>query len=126
MYSHIKTLTGVAAAAVLGAVLMAGTARLASAQAPAAQQAAQPGQPAQAAQPGQPAAQPAKTPKDQAETDIANAVFIDILSTTPNWQKAVTDLTNWVQKYPESDWKNERPLYFLQAYNGLNQKDKAL
>jgi hypothetical protein len=117
VYSHIKTLTGVAAAAVLGAVLMAGTARLASAQAPAAQQ---------AAQPGQPAAQPAKTPKDQAETDIANAVFIDILSATPNWQKAVTDLTAWVQKYPESDWKNERPLYFLQAYNGLNQKDKAL
>jgi tetratricopeptide (TPR) repeat protein len=118
VYSLIKTLTGIAAAAALGAVLMAGTTRLASAQAPAAQQ---------AAQPGQPAAQPAeKKPKDQAEADIANAVFIDMQSAPPNWQKAVTDLNTWVQKYPESDWKNERLLYYLQAYNGLSQKDKAL
>jgi hypothetical protein len=120
VYSLIKTLTGVAVAAVMGAVLMAGTARLASAQAPAAQQ---------AAQPGQPAAQPAeKKAKDQGEYDIANAVFTNILSTTPNWAKAITDLNTWVQKYPESDWKNERLLYYLQAYASMNppQKDKAL
>ena len=116
MYSLIKTLTGFAALAALGAVLMVGTTRLASAQAPGAQQ---------AAQPGQPAAQPAeKKPKDTGEYDIANAVFADILAS--NWQKAVTDLNTWVQKYPDSDWKNERPLYYLQAYKGLNQSDKAL
>jgi hypothetical protein len=119
VHSLIKTLTGIAAAAALGAVLMVGTTQHARAQAPAAQQ---------AAQPGQPAAQPAKSPKDQAEYDIAEAVLTNILSASPNWQKAVTDLNTWVQKYPESDWKNERLLYYLQAYASMNppQKDKAL
>jgi tetratricopeptide (TPR) repeat protein len=113
-------LTGIAAAAALGAVLMVGTTRPASAQAPAAQQ---------AAQPGQPAAQPAeKKPKDTAEYDIANAVFVDINPASPNWQKAITDLNTWVQKYPESDWKNERLLYYLQAYASMTppQTDKAM
>ena len=120
MHSLIKTLTGIAAAAALGAVLMVGTTQHARAQAPAAQP---------AAQPGQPAAQPAeKKPKDAAEYDIANAVFTNILSATPNWQKAITDLNTWVQKYPESDWKNERLLYYLQSYAQMTppQKDKAL
>jgi hypothetical protein len=116
VYSLIKTLTGIAAAAALGAVLMAGTTRLASAQAPAAQQ---------AAQPGQPAAQPAaKKPKDTAEYDLANAVISNSVAATPNWQKAITDLNTWVQKYPESDWKNERLLYYLQAYSGLTPQTR--
>ena len=116
MYSLIKTLTGVAVTAALGAALMAGTARIASAQAPAAQQAAQPAQPK------------AKTPKDQGEADLANAVFTDMLSNPANWPKAITDLNSWVQKYPESDWKNERLLYYLTAYTSMAppQKDKAL
>jgi tetratricopeptide (TPR) repeat protein len=118
VHSLIKTLTGIAAAAALGAVLMVGTTRHASAQAPAAQQ---------AAQPGQPAAQPVeKKPKDQGEFDIANAVFTNTLSTTPNWPKAITDLNTWIQKYPESDWKNERLLYYLQAYAGTKDLHKAL
>lgn len=112
MNSLIKTLTGIAVAAAFGAVLTVGTTRVASAQAPAAQP---------AAQPGQAAAQPAeKKPKDQAEYDIANTVFVDINPASPNWQKAITDLNTWVQKYPESDWKNERLLYYLEAYASLN------
>lgn len=114
MYSLIKTLTGIATAAALGAVFMAGTTELASAQAPAAQQAAQPAQPK------------AKTAKDQGEADIANAALIDMQSAPANWQKCLTDLNTWVTKYPESDWKNERLLYYLEAYVSLNQKDKAL
>ena len=109
VYSLIKTLSGIAAAAALGAVLMAGTTRLASAQAPAAQQAAQPKQ---------------KTPKDQTEADIANAIYTNILSATPNWPKAITDLNTWVQKYPESDWKNERLVYYLKAYANITPPTK--
>ncbi len=113
MHSLIKTLTGVAVTAALGAVLMAGTARIASAQTPAAQQAAQP---------------KAKTPKDQGEADAANATIADMVGNPPNWQKCLTDLNSWVAKYPASDWKNERLLYYLQAYVSMNppQKDKAL
>jgi tetratricopeptide (TPR) repeat protein len=106
-----------AATAALGAVLLTGTAQVASAQAaPAAQQAAQPGQPA--------AKQ--KVAKDTAEADLANAVLVDIEGATPNWQKAITDLNNWAQKYPQSDWKNDWPFYYLQASVGLGQFDKAL
>ena len=109
----LKMLTGMAATAAVGAVLMVGTTQVASAQAvPAAQQAAQPGQPA--------VKQP--VPKDTGEADIANAYFIDIQGNPPNWQKAVTDLNTWAQKYPDSDWKSERLMYYVQAYNGLGQK----
>ncbi len=116
MQSLIKMLTGMAAMAALGAVLMAGTTQVASAQAPAAQQAAQPGQPAAKA----------KVPKDQGEADIANATIVDMVGVPANWQKALTDLNTWVQKYPESDWKNDRLIYYVQAYTGVGQRDKAL
>jgi hypothetical protein len=112
-------LTGVAAAAALGVVLMAGTAGRASAQSPAAQP---------AAQAGQAAAQPEKKPKDTGEYDIANAVIVDLDPAKPNNQKALTDLNTWTQKYPESDYKDDRLFYFMQAYSGLQpqQPDKVL
>jgi hypothetical protein len=101
---------------------MAGTARHASAQSPADQQ-AQAGQPA-----AQPAAQPEKKPKDTGEYDIANAVIIDLDRTKPNYPKALTDLSTWTQKYPDSDYKDDRLFYFMQAYGGLQppQPDKVL
>jgi hypothetical protein len=109
----MKTLTGIAVTAALGAALVTGTARFAGAQTPAAQPAATP---------------KAKTPKDQTEADIANAVFTDMVSNPPKWEKTISDLNGWVQKYPESDWKNERLLYYLTAYANITppQKDKAL
>ena len=122
MQNFIRTLTGIAAAAALGLVLMAGTAGHASAQSPADQQ-------AQAVQPAaQPAGPPEKKPKDTGEYEIANAVIIDLDRAKPNYPKAVTDLNTWTQKYPESDYKDDRLFYFMQAYGGLQppQADKVL
>lgn len=116
MDSFIKTLTGAAAIAALGAVLTVGTAQHARAQSPAAQ-------------PAQPAAQPEKKPKDTGEYDIANEVFKDIQAATPNWQKAIADLNTWTQKYPDSDYKDDRLLYYQQAYYSMTPPqyyDKAV
>jgi hypothetical protein len=88
---------------------MAGTAEHARAQSPDAQPAAQAGQTA-----AQPAAQPEKKPKDTGEYDIINEVIKDVNGT--NAQKTVTDLNTWTQKYPESDYKDDRLYYFMQAY----------
>jgi len=117
--NFIRTLTGIAAATALGFVLMAGTAGHASALTPAAQA----GQTA-----AQPAAPPEKKPKDTGEYEIANAVMIDLDRTKPNYPKAVTDLNTWTQKYPDSDWKDDRLFFFMQAYGGLKppQSDKVL
>lgn len=112
MHSFIKTLTGMAAAAGLGAVLFMGT--------------VQDGR-AQAAPPaGQAAAQPEKRPKDTGEFDIFNEVLKDLNPQSPNAQKAITDLNTWAQKYPESDYKDDRPFYYLQAYALLNQPEKVV
>ncbi len=120
MQNFIRTLTGIAAAAALGFVLMAGTARHASAQSPADQQ-AQAGQAA-----AQPAAQPEKKPKDTGEYDIANEAIKDL--SLKNFPKLVTDLNTWAQKYPESDYKDDRLFYFMQAYFNMRpqQPDKVL
>jgi tetratricopeptide (TPR) repeat protein len=117
-----RTLSGMAAVAALGAIVMTGNARPARAQAQGAQ--AQPGQ-AEGGQPpaGQaPAAQ--KKYKDQGEYDIYNEVFKDVQ--TQNWQKAVTDLNTWKQKYPQTDYSADRLYFYLQAYNGTKQPAKVL
>ena len=123
MQNFIRTLTGIAAAAALGFVLMAGTAGHASALTPAAQAGQTADQPA-----AQPAAPAEKKPKDTGEYEIANAVMIDLDNAKPNYPKAVTDLNTWTQKYPESDWKDDRLLFFMQAYANLQppQPDKVL
>ena len=121
MQNFTRTLTGIAAAAALGVVLMAGTAEHARAQSPDAQPAAQAGQTA-----AQPAAQPEKKPKDTGEYDIINEVIKDVNGT--DFQKTVTDLNTWTQKYPESDYKDDRLFYFMQAYGAVQppQPDKVL
>ena len=117
MQNFIRTLTGIAAAAALGVVLVAGTAERASAQSPAAQP---------AAQAGQTAAQPEKKPKDTGEYDIINEVIKDLSGANP--QKTLTDLNAWAQKYPETDYKDDRLFYFMQAYSSMQppQPDKVL
>lgn len=114
MHIISKSLTGIAATAALGAVLFSGTAQRASAQAPAAQ----PGAAAAAAQ-------PEKKPKDTAEYDLIRAVMGEAQS---NPQKAITDLNTWSQKYPQTDFADERTFYYLQAYSSMNppQPEKVL
>ena len=59
-----------------------------------------------------------KKPKDTAEYEIFNEVVKDI--TGNNSAKAVTDLDSWTQKYPDSDYKDDRPYYYMQAYSKAN------
>jgi hypothetical protein len=94
------------------AVVMAGTAQHARAQAAGGQTAA-----AQTAQ-------PQKKVKDQGEYDIYNNVLKDAGAQT--WPKLLTDLDTWAQKYPESDYKDDRLYYYIQAYSGGNQPGKEL
>lgn len=117
MQNFIRTLTGIAAAAALGVVLIPGTAGRASAQTPDAQP---------AAQAAQPAAQPEKKPKDTGEYDIINEAIKDLSGTNP--QKTLTDLNTWTQKYPDSDYKDDRLFYFMQAYAAVQppQPEKVL
>ena len=38
----------------------------------------------------------------------------------------MTDLDTWKQKYPESDYRDDRLYFYIQAYNGTNQPAKVL
>jgi hypothetical protein len=109
--SFYRTLKGIAAVAVIGAVVMAGTAQHARAQAAGGQAAAQ-------------TAQPQKKVKDQGEYDIYNAVLKDAGAQT--WPKLLQDLDTWAQKYPGSDYKDDRLYYYIQGYSGANQPSKEL
>ncbi len=111
MQKFYRTLKGIAAVAVMGAVVMAGTAQHARAQAAGGQAAAQ-------------TAQPQKKVKDQGEYDIYNNVLKDFAAQT--WPKLLQDLDTWAQKYPDSDYKDDRLYYYVQAYNGANQPGKEL
>ena len=93
------------------AVVMAGTAQHARAQAAGGQAAAQ-------------TAQPQKKVKDQGEYDIYNNVLKDVGGQA--WPKLLQDLDTWAQKYPDSDYKDDRLYYYVQAYSGGNQPGKEL
>jgi len=72
----------------------------------------------------QTAGAPEKKVKDQGEYDISNQAFKDI--NDKNWKQALTDIDTWKQKYPESDWKDDREFYYLQALLSTQQFDKAV
>jgi len=91
---------GIAAVAVWGAALLAGSAQQAHAQAAE------------------------KKLKDTQEYDLFNDVIKDIQS--QNFAKAITDLDTWKSKYPESDYKDDRLYYYIQAYSGAKQQPKVL
>lgn len=112
MHKYLKTVSGVAAVLALGVAMGTAAAQYARAQ-----------QAGAAAAPGQPA-QKQKAVKDAGEYDIYNEVIKD---TNPmNAKKLLTDLDTWTQKYPTTDFKEERTYYYLQAYAGTNQPAKVL
>lgn len=78
---------------------------------------------AQSAQTGAPAAHQ-KAVKDQGEYDLYNSAIKDVQ--TQNFTKAISDLDAWKQKYPDSDFKDDREVYYIQAYAGANQPGKAV
>ncbi|MCU1232194.1 MAG: hypothetical protein JWP63_161 [Candidatus Solibacter sp.] len=97
---HIyRTFQRIAAIAVIGAVVITGTAQFAQAQ-----------------------AAPEKKVKDQGEYDIFNQTIKD----ASNPAQQIKDLDTWTQKYPESDYKDDRLYYYIQAYNLTNQPGKVL
>jgi len=98
LHKLIQTFQKIAAVAVVGAFAVTATAPLANAQAPE------------------------KKVKDQGEYDIFNQTLKD----ANNPQQQIKDLDSWTQKYPESDYKDDRLLYYLQAYNGANNPAKVL
>jgi hypothetical protein len=65
-----------------------------------------------------------KAVKDQAEFDIYDAATKDILGN--NGAKAIDDLNTWKQKYADSDFKSDREVMYVQAYQLTKQNDKLL
>ncbi len=93
-----RWLSGAVAAAILAGVALTGVARNA-------------------------AAQESKW-KDQAEYDLSDAAGKDI--TSQNGAKALEDLNAWKQKYPDSFYKNNREVMYIQAYQLTKEYDKLL
>lgn len=62
--------------------------------------------------------------KDRAEYDLYNEVVEDF--TGSNFAKAVTDLDHWNQKYPDSEFKDDRQVLYVRAYAGASQWAKAV
>jgi hypothetical protein len=110
----MKTIIGTAAVAALGLVGLTTTAHYASAQAAAA--------PAAQA----PAGKKAKQVKDTGEYDIFNEVVKDSTANPPNPKKFLADLDSWSQKYPNTDFKDRRIMYYIQASSADNQAAKAV
>ena len=58
------------------------------------------------------------------EFDLYNAVVQDLGA--KNFTKAVTDLDAWKQKFPDSDYKDDREVVYITAYANTNQAAKAV
>ncbi|MGO9261371.1 MAG: hypothetical protein ACLQU1_34455 [Bryobacteraceae bacterium] len=112
MHRVFRSLKGIAAVAVWSTAVWMGAAQYAHAQA------------AGAAQPA--AAAHEKKLKDQGEYDLYNDVIKDTTANPPNFAKAITDLDTWKTKYPDSDFKDDRLYYYIQAYSGSKQPAKLL
>jgi tetratricopeptide (TPR) repeat protein len=69
-------------------------------------------------------AQTKKNYKDNTEADLYGKVTKS--AGANNWQQALSDLDAWKQKYPDSDFKYDREMYYVQAYAGSNQWAKAV
>jgi len=62
-----------------------------------------------------------KQVKDQAEYDLYKSA-----TTTADASKRLPILNTWKEKYPESDFKEERLLVYLTTYQALNQPAKMV
>ena len=65
-----------------------------------------------------------KNYKDHGEYDLYNEVAKDFAAN--NSSKALTDLERWSEKYPDSEFKDDRQMLYVQAYAGVNQMAKAI
>jgi tetratricopeptide (TPR) repeat protein len=111
VHRFFKYFTGITTVAVFGAATALGPVELARAQDAQAQQ----GQ----AKQGQ---APKKQVKDKAEYDLFNAIAKPDLD--PNKRLAL--LNTWKEKYPGTDFKEERLIYYLTTYQALQQPAKVM
>lgn len=102
MHKLYRTLTGIAAAAILSVLAVPITSTVALAQ-------------------GGAAAQPQKKVKDQGEYDIFNAVTKEA-----DGKKKIELLKQWKEKYPDSDYKEDRLLIMIQTHTQLGQAQDIL
>jgi hypothetical protein len=61
-----------------------------------------------------------------AERDLYRQVLQDIDPAAPNFTKALSDLNEWSNKFPNSSSVNDRLYYYIHVYNGLSRADKVL
>ncbi len=104
-----QTLKSVAVSTVLGAFVLTGAAPFLRAQGAAT------------AQPSGQAAAQTKKVKDQGEYEIYNEAIKD----ANNPQKEIQDLDTWTQKYPDSDYKDDRLYMYMLAYSKMNPPQPA-
>lgn len=62
--------------------------------------------------------------KDAEEYNAYSAVIKDVGA--KDFNKAITDLDTWKQKYPTSDYHEDRDVLYIQAYSGSKQLGKAV
>ncbi len=62
-----------------------------------------------------------KQPKDQAEYELINKAFKET-----NPQTKLQLLSEWQEKYPESDYKDDRLRLFMRTHQAAGDKDKTL
>lgn len=65
-----------------------------------------------------------KNYKDNAEAELYNKVVGD--ATKKDWKQTIADLDTWKQKYANSDFKDDREVYYIQAYSGTGDFAKAV
>src|SRR6516162_3352720 len=65
-----------------------------------------------------------KNYKDPAEYGLFDAAAKDL--TANSFDKAAADLDAWNQKYPDSEFKDDRQVFYVLAYAGAKQPEKAL
>jgi hypothetical protein len=62
--------------------------------------------------------------KTQAEYDLYAEAAKDLAANNP--QKAITELDTWKQKFPDSEFKDDRTALYVQAWVASNQPGKAM
>jgi hypothetical protein len=65
-----------------------------------------------------------KNYKDHGEYDLYSEVAKDFAAN--NSLKALTDLDRWSEKYPESEFKDDRQMLYVQAYSGASEWAKTI
>jgi tetratricopeptide (TPR) repeat protein len=65
-----------------------------------------------------------KNYKDNGEADLYNKVAKDAAG--KDWKSTITDLDAWKAKYANSDFKDDREVFYIQAYSGTADFAKAV